>query len=552
MEKRAEDDFLELIPKRRLSYQQIALRPRRWRRKNMPTYRFRRDPSHLNEIDWKKYRNTFLWRDNKTIIHVGDFDEYFITPKKHISFYILYGNKEVMRCAVYGKTDVAVAETISSLWSLRAVVEDDNQGRTNSLLIDFVINFDVTALTTEQLIRVLDANPKREIYIAGGVWSTQQAVVMAMRPYTLNLKLGGEPFAFEDDGTAFVNALETRQTPFGSLRLCLNKDEQGFSRANMERLLNLEVLGNIKIVPVSYEGRFLEPLSAKVNELDYDIEARYYQPEDFETLLIPAKDLKLTWYMDETNNYNRLLISFLNRIAQLGHVESLRISTYGNQWVDDHETLDFIEFPELTKALIGAITGNKKLKHLDLSHCYFMGNFLHHLDFKEVFQAIENHEGLRTLLIYGYPREDPSYCWLKRLLSRNRYITVLDNRDQKCSDGSSVDQLYTLNYFYCGSADLMKDSSLMRPALIVTALTESASRNFQRTALSLFHHTEMLCEIIHELVGGGERSVDPPISIEAVLPIAATTIDEAKEFDPLNRKAKSWFSGSPKKRMRYN
>ncbi|GAX21665.1 hypothetical protein FisN_29Hh104 [Fistulifera solaris] len=382
----------------------------------------------------------------------------------------------MLRCAIFGKTDAAIAETISFLWSLRA--EDGGQRKhVNSLLIDFVVDFDVTVLTAKQLARILDSNPTRDYYLAGGAWSTQQAVVMATRPYSIDLKLGGEPFAFEDDGLAFVDALRKRQTPFGSLWITLNRNERGFSRANMERLLKLEVLESIKVTS-RYEGRFLEPLSAKAKALEYITEGRFYRPEDFESIEIPAKDLNLTWYLDETGNYNGLLISFLNRVADLGHLERLNLSTSRSQWALDNEFPNISEFPAITKALVDAIAGNQKLTHLNLQDTYFLWYYPPHLDFQEIFRVIENHGSLRSFRISEYPRADPNYSWLKQLLSRNRYITVFDSCGIRCSDGSSVDQMYALNYFFCGSAELMKVSSSLRPTLVATALMESASECF--------------------------------------------------------------------------
>jgi hypothetical protein len=143
-----------------------------------------------------------------------------------------------------------------------------------------------------------------------------------------------------------------------------------------------------------------------VSKLEYDIGGRNNQPENYDSLDILAKDLNLTWYLDETRDYNKLLIPFLNRVAQLGHLERLSLSTLCNQWIIDNEFLDFIELPALTKALVGAITSNKSMAPLDFSS-YFLWTFSPQLDFKEIFQSIQKHEGLRTLLTDRYPREDP-------------------------------------------------------------------------------------------------------------------------------------------------
>jgi hypothetical protein len=89
---------------------------------------------------------------------------------------------------------------------------------------------------------------------------------------------------------------------------------------------------------------------------------------------------------------------------------------------------------------------------------------------------------------------------LERLLSRNRYIEVVDFLGQRLSNGSAIDNLYALNRFYCGSTDLVKEPSPLRSLLASSALVSNASANFQRTALVLEMHTEVLCEWIQDAI----------------------------------------------------
>ncbi len=46
---------------------------------------------------------------------------------------------------------------------------------------------------------------------------------------------------------------------------------------------------------------------------------------------------------------------------------------------------------------------------------------------------------------------------------------------------------------------LVTDQSLERPLLVLSALTKSASSDFQRTALLLSEHTDLLHEMVHNL-----------------------------------------------------
>lgn len=74
-----------------------------------------------------------------------------------------------------------------------------------------------------------------------------------------------------------------------------------------------------------------------------------------------------------------------------------------------------------------------------------------------VFNAMELHAGLRTFVVRNYPPEDIDYSWLERLLSRNRNITVLDERGNRITNGTTIDKLYALNRYFHESAKLVKD-----------------------------------------------------------------------------------------------
>jgi hypothetical protein len=72
-------------------------------------------------------------------------------------------------------------------------------------------NFGFAAITPQQLAHILDSNPNRKVQISTGLWSAEQSLVFATRPYLLNLYFESrhtdDGFYFEDDGTQFVDAL---------------------------------------------------------------------------------------------------------------------------------------------------------------------------------------------------------------------------------------------------------------------------------------------------------------------------------------------------------
>jgi hypothetical protein len=91
---------------------------------------------------------------------------------------------------------------------------------------------------------------------------------------------------------------------------------------------------------------------------------------------------------------------------------------------------------------------------------------------------------------------------------------VIDDQDRVCSNGPVIDDIYSLNWFFRGLADRVVKSSSERTWLVVTALTERASRNLQRSALLLSNHVDdALCKLV-QFAELDERSEDesPPQS----------------------------------------
>ena len=388
-----------------------------------------------------------------------------------------------MESVIYGHTDAGIAEAMTFFLSLK-------QTGDVMLVIDDDFDFDFAALSAEQLARILDANPTREFRFGIGIWSAEHSVILATRPYSLNVTLTAGGLAFDDKGTAFVDALETRQAFFGSISLSSNKEDKVFPRDNLERLLKLEVFESLKL-NTQYEENGLLPFSAKVTTLNYRMDARLFQPEDFDSLEIAAKDLRLQLYWFDTDGRDRLVISLLNRVAALGHFERLDLAICCHLCISGVNYYDFSTVECVAKALICTIHNNPKLKHLDLFNTHWRVNWGPH--YRGIFEAIEEHNGLQTFILNKYPKEeDLSYSWLKKLLSKNHNITVLDCFRWRCSDGFSVDQLYLLNHTYLGSAKLVKETDVsLRPLLVQTALVESVSQNFPRTALLLSNHTDI-------------------------------------------------------------
>jgi hypothetical protein len=84
-----------------------------------------------------------------------------------------------------------------------------------------------------------------------------------------------------------------------------------------------------------------------VRNLSYNVNAkkieRYRKPNDFSSLIIPAEERDVTINLDLVNDWTSLLVSLLNRVAELGHLKRLRIivvcwEEYSLEWSDSEQS----------------------------------------------------------------------------------------------------------------------------------------------------------------------------------------------------------------------
>ena len=115
----------------------------------------------------------------------------------------------------------------------------------------------------DELACILDASPTRQFEFAIEDWSVEQSIILATRPYPIELELsesnvthGGA--TFKDDGTAFVKALEKRQSSFGSLCIDFESiDDIPFSDENLTRLFKVVSCLEKPTLP-SFYGEYAE------------------------------------------------------------------------------------------------------------------------------------------------------------------------------------------------------------------------------------------------------------------------------------------------------
>ncbi|GAX16384.1 hypothetical protein FisN_10Hh398 [Fistulifera solaris] len=358
-------EFLELIPKERLSPEQRAFREKETHGFGIAIYQFVREPSVLDEILPEIRHCMSIWWKNGTIVcFSASADMLYQERKLFFALYDVGKHKKRLKCAIYGASNAIIAETAAWFWSLQ------HSGRGQAALeigyrrFDEDRAFDFAAFHPEQLAQILDANPQRAISIDEGTWTAQQGVVLATRPYPLRLTFCSKSgfVTFTDSGTAFIEALEKQKSLFGSL--CLGYVAFGMlTRENMERLYQLEMLDELKIRSV-YKDQALLPFSAKVNSLDYFFDARCVRPEDFHSLDIPAKNLSVNVCSDVWEVCDQFLIAMLNRMTTLGHFTkfNLELALSCNVHYEDFATVEVTA--RIADALISFINANPLLTHL--------------------------------------------------------------------------------------------------------------------------------------------------------------------------------------------
>ena len=154
----------------------------------------------------------------------------------------------------------------------------------------------------------------------------------------------------------------------------------------------------------------------------------------------------------------------------------------------------FDKTARIATALDRVISANPHLTYLALSKGHSNVDWTPHL--QSIFKVMEVHHGLRTFCVNIITEESFSFSCLERLLSRKRNVKVVDSSEDTITTGTSIEKIYSLNRFFHDSASLTKVSAALRPQLVASALAESASGIFQRTALLLDQHTDMLCKFV--------------------------------------------------------
>ena len=336
------------------------------------------------------------------------------------------------------------------------------------------LSFDVAR--AEQFARVIDKNQAKTITIFSLYLDTALSTVLVTRPYPIDVKIKSSRIV---DSGAFIEQLHDRTSTFGSLSLKGVDLEAKYLRLLFDRFDLFESL-QVGALP---NDLLLKLLSAPLKSIGFKAGAENNEL-DLTTAEIVPKEIRVkTMYNDFPPKF---MVSFFHRVAELGHLESLKLSTTNSRRVSS----------AVRKALFHAIGVSKKLETLKL---YVGANILGYR-MARLFDLLEKHEGLQTFHLYNYPTIiDRHFSWLKQLLKRNRRIHVNDEKGNDWVYDDELKEIYAMNRFVSGSERLTKEATLDRPVFMGAAFTHSAAGDFQRAGLLLKDHVDIFCEILHEL-----------------------------------------------------
>jgi hypothetical protein len=435
-----------------------------------------RKPITLQEF--KKCNNNRLGilHENGTLIHVlpSGVDDCPIVRGRLVHFE--FDPEQGPMLYISGANDDAIADTVAYFMDVPEAPGANNYLQVGTWNHD--THFDFRSAGSLVLSRLLESFTSRSLWFTGTLLSAEQSLVLASASMPIQLNLTS--CTFEDGGTQFVAALENRQSCFGSLSMNMRNPVNAY---NMQRLFQVDSLDHLD---VSYLNEKLVPLSAKANSITFFGVTN--EIANSESLNIVAPKLTLGFELKRGRFPSESVILLFRRLAALEHLVELKICFH-------HSSKSDVYIPTaVSRELIRTAFANNNLQVLDLTTVHRALKWKRR-NFAEIFDGLKEHPALHTLKIsVDDPTKvfGPSSAYLIQLLSHKRDLVVTDEYGLVYTDGAAVDELYALNRFYWGSADLVGDPSPLRPSLVSTALIEGASNDLRRTALILADHVDTL------------------------------------------------------------
>ncbi|GAX27733.1 hypothetical protein FisN_13Hu168 [Fistulifera solaris] len=440
--------LLGVIPSDLCDHEQLA----HFGHVNAPTYQLLRNPTSLIEFDRYKHEMA-IWMDNGTLVYVVPHG-----GRVGRGFVILSVCGYSFSVVITGTSDHAIVDTAI-----------------------FFISLHETAAHVDDSDVSIDAYATPDVEFYNLTLTAQQSDFLASGSLPIGVVFSS--CEFEDGGTAYVSALEKRKSSFGSLSLNVNVP---FDDDNLMRLAQVDMLETLFTECWPGDLAFL-PFSAKAGFLEYDIPVSALEAGDLGSVDILTKKLCIVVSEYDGQRFpSKPVLSLLRRIADWGQfVElQLRFNFYEK----------YMAIPDcVVQGIISAVIANRGLKILDLFT--YDGDLEWGPHLSTLLYSLREHSGLSTLKVSAHNlNRDSFYYEVRQLLSHNRNIKVIDSSGKVFSDGSSIDELYSFNEFYRGSANLSSNPppESDRLSLVATALVKRASSDFRHTALLLSNHSDVL------------------------------------------------------------
>ncbi|GAX21196.1 hypothetical protein FisN_26Lh146 [Fistulifera solaris] len=465
-----------------------------------PTYKLLRQPKNLEELTDDCKHGLAIWRENKTLTYVtppgsDDFPDRSRSSLSRFSLSMLFGS-EGTALFICGYSDNAISETAAFFMNLA-------EQRSDVFYLKGIVEpwscfFDFCG-AGPKCFTLLQRGCVPSLIVKDLALSVEQSRALASQPNCMRMRISC--CKFEDEGKAFVDELEKRQSPIG-LKL---DGELFFDEVNLRRLFKLNVFNHL-VLPYLRDDLALQSFSAHAESLVTRISLRSMSVEDFSTLSIKTKYLTLNikQFFEEAFP-TELMISFWRRLSELGHFVELRVAII--LFSEDVEKTPIPIAAPLMKEMIRAIMANRNLQILDLSTYNRDLEWRPHME--ALFNSLKDHKELRILRLQVDDESQdfgPGMCHLRNLLWQKRDITVKNCEGDIFTDNKLICALYSLNRLYRGSARLVGPPTPDRFSLVTTALLKSTAQSFQRSSLLLADHLEVL----HELVQSVQLDHDVP------------------------------------------
>jgi hypothetical protein len=469
--------LLGLIPPSEIEPRQIAVT------KNgdeLPTYKFLREPSTINELAQFK-KGIVVYMENNTLVLINfqtsiqmtlsgpqvQYTKYFF-----MDFVFTYNSRT--NCQIFGDSPDDILETAVFLANLKILGERK--------MIDTTLRFHDALIFDDchfpKLAQLFDVMAGHSMTFLHSRFNHVLSRVIATRPHPLDVSL----LISTVDHDVFFEHLQARSTIFGSLSLGGFMDDDGSFRRQLFSHLHLFDKLHAGDMP---KDLILTLLSAPLERISFTVTNQETEDLDVSSADIVPKDILLLVQASDDLFPVQFVSSFFDRVGQLGHVEKLAFGL-----------LDPCLIPaDVGRALCQAVVTSQNLTRLQL---LCKKNFDPYL--RDLFAVLETHVGLRTLGISGYHECEIDFQvpYLKRLLKQNRNIEVFGIPNKLLEADPEIMEICSINRFFRGSQSVMGESPLSRLALLGAALIHNGKGNFQRAGILLNDHVDMLLEMIQD------------------------------------------------------